>query len=279
MTDTTTNTQEDTTKWPTVFALRIVGHLGHDNKLFDRTCATCKGYYSSKLIATCPRCGKPLTYITTRKGKPMAISEGSIYPALWPKRKKEDLEAIGNRKNGMVPKYRFKTFSFADENGVLAPPTDHYKMLKGAQVDLTVINHGLIPSWFQTKEEKDVHVELMIQIYPHYGDKIKVTKPPKSAENTTAVPLDAAGHPVTPDVSTMQATIDALNAKIAVMEGTATVPDAIPTNAPVNDSVAQAAADAAAAASFTEVGGAIDPVEAVAGMDAQPGDVDPFGGV
>ena len=31
------------------YAFKIVGNLGHDNKLFDRTCSACrKGMYSSR---------------------------------------------------------------------------------------------------------------------------------------------------------------------------------------------------------------------------------------
>jgi len=264
-----------TEKFPTVFALKIVGYLGHDNKLFDRTCSKCGGMYSSKLVQTCPKCGQALTFITTKNGNAMTISEGTIYPAFWNKQKERDAQAIGNRKNGMTPMYRFKMFSFADANGVLSPPVDHFKMLKGAQVEILAINHSLIPSWYQTKGG-DAMVELMIQVYPQYGDTIKVTKAPKVATaNTTATTVDGAGNPVVPNTDAAVVEIARLKAKIAEMEGAATAP--IPTAAPV----AQAAA---AAAAVIPPGAEVAPAEALNNTEAPPWDegtgseLDPFAG-
>ncbi len=263
-------------KFPTIFAFKVIGHLGHDNKLFDRTCADCRGMYSSRITQVCPKCNKQLVVTTTKSGKPMAISEGTIYPSFWNKRKAQDAQAIGNRKNGMMPMYRFKVFSFADDNGILAPPTDHHRMLSGAKVEILIINHNLIPSWYQTKN-KEPMVELMIQVYPHFGDHVKVLAAPKSADASTMVPQDAAGNPVLPDVSHMQGEIDRLNAKIAAMEGTAPAPQSIPTT---GTPVAQAAATAAAEMPFAAVDGGINPSEA-ADVTSNPSDdtVDPFAGV
>jgi len=293
MTNATTNTQEETTKFPTVFALKIVGYLGHDNKLFDRTCSKCGGMYSSKLVQVCPKCSQALTFITTKNGNKMAISEGTIYPAFWNKQKERDAQAIGNRKNGMTPTYRFKTFSFADANGVLSPPIDHHVMLKGAQVEILAINHSLIPSWYQTKGG-DSMVELMIQVYPQYGDIIKVIKAPKAAtQNTTAVPLDGAGNPVIPDTSTMVATIAELTEKIATMEAekanlkdqklTTEINDAAVVPGPLAQPVARAAV-ATATQTAIPTGAEVSPTEAPNNTDAPPwdetvSDVDPFAGV
>ncbi|KKL06286.1 hypothetical protein LCGC14_2597530, partial [marine sediment metagenome] len=127
------------TKYNTTYALRIVGNLGHDNKLFDRTCQHCKGAYSSYIISTCPKCSAPLVYITTDAGKPMAISEGTVYLSQGPKTEERDRKAISNRKNGLTPLYRFKIFAFADDNGVLGVPKDHQNMRSGAQVEVTIV--------------------------------------------------------------------------------------------------------------------------------------------
>ena len=48
-----TNNKAVATKYNTTYALRIVGNLGHDNKLFDRTCQQCKGAYSSYIVNLC----------------------------------------------------------------------------------------------------------------------------------------------------------------------------------------------------------------------------------
>ena len=187
--------EEDRNKYRTNYALKITGWLGHDNKLFDRTCPQCRGMYSSFDTSSCPKCGQPLTYITTKDGKYMSISEGTIYPSFGPKQKDRDEEAIRARKTGMEATYRFKMFAFEDEENVPPTPPDmHHMMRKGVMIELMIINHQLIPSWYQTKSGK-VKVELMAMIYPKYGDTIKILRQKEEADATVSFPVNADGTP------------------------------------------------------------------------------------
>ena len=190
------------------YAFKIVGYLGHDNKLFDRTCPACKGMYSSQITDVCPKCGQKLTYITNAEGKAMSISEGTIYPSFGPKQEARDAQAVTSRKNGMSPIYRFKLFSFIDEQGVLVPPQFHSSCLKGAKVEVLVMNHQLVPSWFQTKE-KVVRVELMLPVYANYGDTFNVLTAAQYANKVVS-------HEVKPDGSPAEL-VDA-NQRIAELE-------------------------------------------------------------
>ena len=203
-------------EYPTNYYLRVVGHLGHDNKLFDRTCPNCKGMYSSLQMNTCPKCSQALIFIKTGDGKPMAISEGTIYPSFGPKQKERDAQAIANRKNGMPSIYRFKVFSFADEAGTLAPPVGHHLLKSGSQVEITMVNHQIIPSWYLSKDDPNTpKVELMMMIYPQYGDGVKVMAGPKVAQNTTAITVDGAGHVAPVDTTSQINEIQRLEGEIA----------------------------------------------------------------
>lgn len=204
------------TVYPPVYRLEIVGNLGHDNTYFDKTCTNCKGMYSSAQYATCPKCGGTLTAITTREGKPMSISEGTIYPAFGERQKKRNAEAIANRKNGMESVYRFKIFSFADANGFVSPPMDHHRMRSGARVKVFIRNHPLVSSWFVSRENKP-KVELMMQIYPQYGDKIEVLRDAQAATATQGVAV-ANGQPVV-DTTHETNEIAQLEARIAYLKG------------------------------------------------------------
>ena len=211
------------------YAFKIVGYLGHDNKLFDRTCPGCKGMYSSHELSNCPKCGLLLTYLTSPDGKALAISEGTVYPAFGPKQDKRDADAITNRTNGMFPVYRFKLFSFMDDYGVLVPPAEHSRCRKGAKVEILTMNHQLVPSWFLAKD-KTPKVELLIMVYTNYGDSIKVLTEQEYANKVVYHPLNPDGTPAPLATggnaqAEIQAKLAVLQARIDELQGvTASVP-------------------------------------------------------
>jgi len=222
------------------YAFKVVGYLGHDNKLFDRTCPACqKGMYSSREYTRCPKCGGELGYITNGEGKPMSISEGTIYPAFGPKQEKRDAEAVSKRKNGMAPMYRFKMFNFADDSGVLTAPAEHANCLKGAKVEVLSMNHQLVPSWFLTKQQVP-KVELLIMVYSNYGDYVKVLTEQQYASKTVHHPVNpqtGLPAPIDPEGDAMQAAanesdrIATLERQIAELKAERT-PPFIPASAP-----------------------------------------------
>ena len=105
---------------------QIIGHLAHDNKLFDVQCTECNMMYDGMTLPSrnaCPKCGNSLGSIYTKKGRAMAISEGTIYPTMTETEKDQDAENVAKRKNAMPITYRFVLFSFANlETGILQEP-------------------------------------------------------------------------------------------------------------------------------------------------------------
>lgn len=183
--------QKAYTKTTANYAFKIVGHLGHDNLLFDRVCSRgCKGMFSSREHEVCPKCQGALTWITNAEGKHMAISEGTIYPSFGPKQDERDELSLSKRKNGMKPTYRFKMFSFADEEGTLMPPIEHARCVKGARVEILTMGHQIIPSWYQTKPKEDgsreLRVELLIMVYTNYGDYVKFISEKEHSDRVVA---------------------------------------------------------------------------------------------
>jgi hypothetical protein len=203
------------------YAFKIVGYLGHDNKLFDRTCPACrKGMYSSREYSRCPKCGAALGYLTSGDGKAIAISEGTLYPAFGPKQEKRDADEVSKRKNGMAPVYRFKMFNFIDDHGVLIPPPEHDGCRKGAKVEILTMGHQLVPSWFMGKNpdgSKSAKVELLIMVYTNYGDYVKVLTDQEYASKTVShkVYPDGSPAPIEMPVTGLAADIAALEKKIA----------------------------------------------------------------
>jgi len=195
----TTNTQGQLEQHPVNLAIKFQGYLGHDNKYFDRTCPNCKGYHCSYHTATCPECGAQLTYITTGKGTRMGISEGSIYTSLPSKQKERDIVATKANKNGMEPKYRFKLFSFADENGVLAPHPAHGFCKEGAMIEIITINHQPVFKWFMGKDKETgqqvAKVEMMMNVFDNYGDKVTLLRGPKKNAALTTTVINPDGTP------------------------------------------------------------------------------------
>jgi hypothetical protein len=171
--------------------LKVVGTIGHNNKLFDRTCPQChSGWYSSAEHANCPKCGTQLTFITTEDGTRMAISEGTLYPILG-NRGKQDAEQTAKRKNGLLPMYRFKMFSFAKAGETLVLPAAHMRCRKGAVVEVTLVNHQPTFSYYQGKDGH--HVEVLMSVYPGFGDSIRVLRDARevaSYEDKVPVGLD-----------------------------------------------------------------------------------------
>lgn len=223
------------TKRSVNYAFKIVGNLGHDNKLFDRTCPACrKGMYSSRKYSRCPKCGGALGYLTNAEGKAIAISEGTVYPAFGPEQEKSDAMAISKRKNGMPIKYRFKMFSFIDEHGVLIPPADHDRCRSGARVEIMIMRHQPVPSWFMGKDDNNPNsktkvpwVEWMLPIYTNapYNDYVKVLTDQEYASKTVShnVYPDGSpapiGVPTTPPTAAPEAApITSLDADIAALE-------------------------------------------------------------
>ena len=200
------------------YAFKIAGYLGHDNKLFDRTCAACGGMYSSRIQSTCPKCSKPLTYITSSDGKPMSMSEGTLYPAFGPKQEQRDAATVANRKNGMAPTYRFKLFEFMDEHGVLTPPQFHDECRKGAKVEVVIMNHQLIPSWFKAKDGTP-KVELMALVFTNYGDTFKVLTAAQYADRTVSHGVNPDGSPASMGNEETDAKIAALQAELNALKG------------------------------------------------------------
>jgi hypothetical protein len=209
------------------YAFKIVGYLGHDNKLFDRTCPACrKGMYSSREYSRCPKCGGALGYLTGGDGKAVAISEGTVYPAFGPEQEKSDAMAISKRKNGMQIKYRFKMFNFIDEHGVLIPPADHDRCRSGARVEIMIMRHQPVPSWFMGNDNNNPNsktkvpwVEWMLPIYTNapYNDYVKVLTAQEYASKTVShkVYLDGSPAPIEMPVTGLAADIAALEKKIA----------------------------------------------------------------
>lgn len=240
------------TKYDITYALKIVGNLGHDNKLFDRTCPQCKGAYSSYIVNTCPKCGHGLTYITTDSGKPMAVSEGTVYLSQGPKTEAKDRKAIANRKNGLTPLYRFKMFAFADENGVLGVPEGHQNMKSGAQVEVTIINHQAIPSGPFVTDRHGQTIEEMLLIYEKNGDTVKILREAQANKATTPVQVNAAGAVVPTSTEEIDAELTLINARIALLTQAAKAAKAaknlqaqttVPDNTTMTDNAMQAVAE------------------------------------
>ena len=215
---------ENTTEKRSInYAFTFVGRLCHDNLLFDRTCPSCSGMYSSRKQSTCPKCSKPLTYITSSDGKPMSMSEGTVDTIFGPLQDASDAKSIDRRKNGMHPKYRFKLFEFMDEQGVLTPPQHHSNCLSGAVVEIVIMNHQLIPSWFKTKEGVP-KVELMMHVFTNYGDTFKVLTAAERASRTVSHTVNADGSPAPINTPETNAKIAKLQAEMDELMGTKASP-------------------------------------------------------
>ena len=171
---------------------QIIGHLAHDNKLFDVQCTKCGMMYDSKAlngVLICQKCNSPLGTIFTKTNRPMAISEGTIYPTLTEADKNQDAENVARRKNAMPITHRFVLFSFASkETGILEEPPVHQYLAKGREV-MVEINHNPIASWYRARD-KSIKLELRYMILYNKGDKLQLLGRKEVAE-TVAQPIQA----------------------------------------------------------------------------------------
>jgi len=170
------------------FAIKIAGHLAHDNNLFDMQCPDCKNLYSHFENSTCTKCGTKLNFLVAGNGKTMAISEGTIYPLLTDSEKKRHQKAIRYKKNAVDMVFRFKIFEFGP-NDTTPPqiPNLHFNMKKGTFVKLMTINHLPLLTAFTSKDGMP-KVEVCLHIFEAYGDKIEIVREARTkAEAGTVV--------------------------------------------------------------------------------------------
>jgi len=242
-----------------MYETQIIGHLAHDNKLFDVQCTKCNMMYDGKTLPNrnaCPKCGNPLGSIYTKKGRAMAISEGTIYPTMTETEKAQDAENTAKRKNAMLITHRFVLFSFADpKTGILQEPPVHQYLATGREVMLKV-GHGPIASWYKAKDNT-VKLELRHVIMYGRGDKIQLLGRKEVAGQASAKPINQAATP--PGVTSTPATRVDLNAGAAVanlnppLSGTDTDTAAIIANIQAQLNILTAQRDAASAAGTAEI--------------------------
>jgi len=207
------------------YAFKLVGTLMHDNLLFDRTCPACrKGMYSSREYTRCPKCGATLVYLTSESGQTVAISEGSIDPALSSDQKKKDAIRISKRKNGMPIKYRFKMYSQIDDHGILSPPPEHDRCRSGAKVEIQTMHHQFVPSYFMGKDPNNPNngtkvpwVELLVEMTDP-ADYAKVLTAQEYASKTVSHKVNHDGSPApidSIDIANIDNEIAAIEKRIA----------------------------------------------------------------
>ena len=170
---------------------QIIGHLAHDNKLFDVQCTKCFMMYDGKTLTdrvACPKCGSPLGSIYAKNNRPMAISEGTIYPTLTEAEKNQDAENVAKRKNAMPITHRFVLFSFANkETGILQEPPVHQYLANGREVMIEV-SHNPIASWYKAKDGS-IKLELRYTILYNKGDKVQLLGRKETASQPVAAPV------------------------------------------------------------------------------------------
>lgn len=166
------------------YGFAIVGWMAHDALLFDRQCPRCHKMMSSFEHRTCPNpnCQGELDFIKTPKGIKMSIIECTLYPNFNDATKQKNAEDTKARKGAAPITYRFKAFSFADSDGALAPPDDFHRLVKGALVSVRMYNHELLATPFQ-KRDGSQGIELMVQVYPQFGDVVAILRDGKAAEH------------------------------------------------------------------------------------------------
>ncbi len=237
---------------PTNFAAKLVGNLGHDAHVFDRTCPKCKGAYHSLHTPVCPKCGSALTYITTSENKPMSITECTFYPIFGKATRERWEKDTSRRKGGLGIVWRFKIFNYADKNGVLAEHPLTMMLKKGATVEIRCYNHPPFATGFMTKEGAPM-VELMYVIFPTYGDQIKVLKQPNIVAKTMEVATNMAAPIVTqPTIQTGAVNADVIAAITAQVLATLQNKAVTPAPAPVPAKAAAPVVNASVAATAEE---------------------------
>ena len=161
--------------------LQIIGNLGHDNKLFTKTCRTHGGIHEDHAVL-CPQCQAALVAITAKNGRNMMVSEGTIYPLATKKQQEREAQSISKRKNAMPITYRFVILSFGDkENNIVTPPKIHPYLTTGRQV-MIEINHAPIVSWFKANDNT-IKCEVRLGIMYNENDTIKLLGKKEAARN------------------------------------------------------------------------------------------------
>jgi len=225
---TQNNTQAVGTKQYINLATKKRGFLAHDAKYFDRTCAKCKGMYSSSAITHCPKCGAELGLFKIKGNKTMAITECTIFPML--RRDDEDRlkERAANDTSFMPITYRFKLFSFAENGAAPSTPPELMRLKEGAMVEFTCFNTPEYARKYHSEKLNRDCVELMFLIFKDRGSSIKVIRDPKAKdEYAIAYKADAAGNPVPIDApfpkeaADLQKSIDEMEKTIASMKAVA----------------------------------------------------------
>lgn len=201
-----------------MFKTQIIGHLGHDNKLFDVQCKE-HGIFNNKAInGICPKCQQPVASITTSKGRTMAISEGTIYPTRTKTEETNLAQNLEKRKNALPPTYRFVLFSFAHpETGVLMEPPVHQYLAKGREV-LIEVNSEPVVSYFNANDGSS-KCEIRYVIIPSAGDKIKLLGRKETVAQPAAQPVvqpgaQTAAQPVIQPTGNVNAQIAALQKQL-----------------------------------------------------------------
>jgi len=206
-----------------MFKTQIIGHLGHDNKLFDVQCKEHGVLNGKEANGVCPKCQQPVVSITTSNGRAMAISEGTIYPTRTKVEEDNLARNLERRKNAMPPMYRFVLFSFAHpETGVLTEPPVHQYLAKGREV-LIEVNSEPINSSF-TGKDNVLKCETRYVIIPSAGDKIKllgrkevVTQPDQPGQPVTQPGVQPGTRAAAPPTNDVGSQIAALQAGIAAL--------------------------------------------------------------
>jgi len=172
---------------------QIIGHLAHDNKLFDVQCKKCGMMYDNKTLnglPGCPKCHSSLSSIFAKNNRAMAISEGTIYPTLTEADKNQDAENVARRKNAMPITHRFVLFSFTDaETGILQEPSVHQYLAKGREVMIEV-NHSPIASWYKARDGS-IKLELRYIILFGKGDKLQLLGRKEQVAEAVVPPVQA----------------------------------------------------------------------------------------
>ena len=201
------------------YGFAIVGWMAHNALLFDRQCPKCHKMLSSFEHRVCPKCEGDLDFIKTPKGVKMSIMECTLYPNFNDVVRQKNAEEMKARKGAVPIIYRFKAFSFADENGALAPPEDFHRLVKGTLVSVRMYNHELLATPFE-KRNGGMSVELMVQVYPQFGDIVDILKDGKAAEHQIDDPgtrAAAEAAPSSPASAPASAPNPAQNDEVAAM--------------------------------------------------------------
>lgn len=169
-----------------MYKISITGYLAHDNKLFNATCKTCGMLYDKTVGVLCPKCGAPLYPLLDRNGNPMDISEGTVYLSRTDDEQKRHRQSTKDRKNGMLPVYRFALFSFTDKKtGILNPHPLHQYLAKGRRVFME-FNTDPIICFFNSKDP-DFPVQCEIKyIYMDGKDTIELQDKKREIAPTAA---------------------------------------------------------------------------------------------